>query len=288
MALLSQHSSTPVRGRIAQFAENWRKLSQDPWINSTITGYQLTLQYCPKRHHSAANLREDQRLILQSEIHKLVEIGAVQPIKQLHAHITSPMFVVPKSGGGLRPIIDLRYLNFFLEPPHFKMEGLYMLPSIISLGWFMVKIDLKDTYLTILIAQNFQSLLAFQATPQEVMQFQCLPFRLCTAPFVFSKVTKPITQFLRQSGIHLIMYLDDLMLAAPSKNQLLQDLSTTLWLFTALDFIVNIPKSVTVPTQCLEFLGFVINTQTMTLALPQQKIHSIQKEARHLLSLDAV
>ena len=80
------------------------------------------------------------------------------------------------------------------------------------------------------------------------------------------------------------MYLDDLMLAAPSENQLLQDLSIALWLFTALGFIVNIPKSVTV----LEFLGFVINTQTMTITLPQQKMHSIQKEAMHLLSLDTV
>ena len=87
---------------------------------------------------------EDQRLILQSEINKLVEKGGVQPIKQSHAHITSPLLVVPKSGGGWRPIIDLRYLNSYLEPPHFKMEGLYMLSSIISLGWFMVKIDLKD------------------------------------------------------------------------------------------------------------------------------------------------
>ena len=128
----------------------------------------------------------------------------------------------------------------------------------------MVKMDLKDAYLTISIAQNFQSLLAFQAKPQEIIQFQCLPFGLCTAPLVFSKVTKPITQFLHQLGIHLIIYLDDLMLAAPSESQLLQDLSTALWLFVALGFIINIPKSVTVPTQCLEFLGFVINTQNAT------------------------
>ena len=77
------------------------------------------------------------------------------------------------------------------------------------------------------------------------------------------------------------------MLAAPSESQLLQDLSTALWLFVALGFIVNIPKSVTVPTQCLEFLGFVINTQNMTITLPSQKIHPIQKEATHL-SLDVV
>ena len=37
------------------------------------------------------------------------------------------------------------------------------------------------------------------------------------------------------------------------ENQLFQDLSTALWLFTALGSIINIPKSVTVPTQCLEF-----------------------------------
>ena len=163
-----------------------------------------------------------------------------------------------------------------------------MLPNIINLGQFMVKIDLKDAYLTIPIAQNFQSSLAFQATPQEIMQFQCLPFGLCTASFVFSKVTKPITQFLRQLGIYLIIYLDNLMLATSSESQLLQDQSTALWLFVALGFIINIPKNVTVLTQCLEFLGFVINTQNMTIALSLHKTHSIQKEATHLLSLDAV
>ena len=128
----------------------------------------------------------------------------------------------------------------------------------------------------------------FQATPQEIMQFQCLPFGLCTAPFVFPKVTKPIAQFLCQLGIHVIIYLDNLMLAAPSESQLLQDLSTALCLFVALDFIINIPKSVTVPTQCLKFLGFVMNTQNMTITLPSEKIHSIQKEATHFLPLDTV
>ena len=78
------------------------------------------------------------------------------------------------------------------------------------------------------------------------------------------------------------------MLPAPSESQLLQDLSAALWLIVALDFIINIPKSVTVPTLYLEFLRFVINTQNMTIALPSQKIHSILKEATHLLSLDAV
>ena len=161
------------------------------------------------------------------------------------------MFVVPKRGGVWRPIIELRYLNSYLEPPHFKMEGLYMLPSIISLGWFMVKIDLKDAYLIIPRAQNFQSLLAFQATPQEIMQFQCLPFGLCTTPFVFSSHISHCTISLpsRHSPYHLSQQPDA---SSPSESQLFQDLSIALWLFVALGFMINIPKSVTVPTQCLD------------------------------------
>ena len=49
-----------------------------------------------------------------------------------NASLTSPMFIAPKSRGGWRPIRDLRYLNSYLEPPHFKMEDLYMLPTILK------------------------------------------------------------------------------------------------------------------------------------------------------------
>ena len=120
------------------------------------------------------------------------------------------------------------------------------------------------------------------------MQFQCLPFGLCTAPFTFSKVTKPATQFLRQLGIHLIIYLDDLLLAAPTKDQLLVDLSTAIWLLTTLGFLINIPKSITAPTCHLEFLGFIVDTDNMVISLPAHKLHCIQKEASHLLSLDRI
>ena len=74
---------------------------------------------------------------------------------------TLPMFVAPKSGGGWMPIIDLRFLNTYLEPPHFKMEGLYMLPFILKKDWLMAKMDRKDAYLTIPVAAVHHSLLSF-------------------------------------------------------------------------------------------------------------------------------
>ena len=267
---------------------NWAKLTQDQWILSTIQGYHLPLVSWPHRWLLSSRLDDSKPSALQTEVQKLIEKGAAVRVQPSQVHVSSPMFIVPKSGGGCRPIIDLRFLNTYLEPPHFKVEGLYMLPVILKQDWFMAKIDLKDAYLTIPVAAVHHPLLSFQVLAGEWIQFQCLPFGLCTAPFVFSKVTKPLVQFLRQLGIYLIIYLDDLLIASPGKPQLLEDLSTVFWLFTALGFLINLPKSITEPTQSIEFLGFVIDSAQMTVTLPPHKVESIQKEASQILTLETV
>ena len=285
MTLVTQNADRPVGGRTSQFMPNWHKLTQDQWVLATIQGYQLPLAQWPDQNLFARKSGDSQQLVLEEELQKLIEKGAAQRVQLSQVHLVSPVFIIPKSGGGWRPIIDLRGLNSFLEPPHFKMEGLYMLSEILKQGWQMAKIDLKDAYLTIPVAREHHCLLSFQVCQGEWVQFQCLPFGLCTTPFVFTKVTKPIVQFLRQLGIHLIFYLDDLLLAAPNTTQLLQDLSTVLQLFTALGFLINYPKSIMHPTQRLEFLRFVVDTKTMRIALPPHKIEVIQKEASQLLSV---
>ena len=85
-------------------------------------------------------------------------------------------------------------------------------------------------------------------------------------------------------GIHLIIYLDDLLLAASSTTQLLQDLSTVLQLFIALGFLISVMN----PTQKLEFLGFMVDMKTMRIALPPYKIDAIQKEASQILSAGSI
>ena len=194
------------------------------------------------------------------------------------SHNTSPLFVVPKGGGGWRPIIDLRKLNQYLDPLHFKMEGLYMLLTVVQKDFFMAKVDLKDAYFTVPIAPKFHCLMAFQDEDGKFLQFQTLPFGLCTAPYAFSKITKPAMQFLRQIGMHIIIYLDDMLIMSQTKDSALQDLSTVLWLFYSLGFIINTQKSIVTPAKQVEFLWFTVNTSTMTVALPQAKIKAIQTE----------
>jgi len=59
-------------------------------------------------------------------------------------------------------------------------------------------------------------------------------------------------------------------------------------LLKSLGFIVNGNKSVASPTQQIEFLGFKIDSHTMTLSLPTQKWSSLMSSAKHIRSKEEV
>lgn len=52
------------------------------------------------------------------------------------------LFVIPKSSGEFRKIINLKPLNAFTEYEHFKMEGIETFKSLIRQGDLIAKIDL--------------------------------------------------------------------------------------------------------------------------------------------------
>ena len=118
-----------------------------------------------------------------------------------------------------------------------------MLKDLLKKGDYMVKIDLKDAYLTVPIWRNHQKCLRF-LWRDSLLEFACLPFGLASAPRVFTKLLKPALSILRQRGIRLIVYLDDVLLMAPSVEQVLQHAATTLNLLEGLGFTVNYLKSV--------------------------------------------
>ena len=51
----------------------------------------------------------------------------------------------------------------------------------------MVKIKLKDTYLTVPVAKGSWTLLAFQNQREYLFQFEVLPFGLYSAPYTSSQ-----------------------------------------------------------------------------------------------------
>ena len=123
---------------------------------------------------------------------------------------------------------------------------------------------------------------------QQVYQFNCLLFGLSCAPCVFTKTLKPIAAQLRQLGVRLIIYIDDILIMAESETLVRDHVKGLIFLLENLGFVVNHPKSQVTPTQEIDFLGFTINTRSQELRLPGDKIKKVQAEARKLLKAPQV
>ena len=71
-----------------------------------------------------------------------------------------------------------------------------------------------------------------------------------------------------------------MLMMSTNKEEAKKHLATVVELLIFLGFIVNLKKSVLSPTQELEFLRFILNSHTMTIALPSHKLHSPRKLAK--------
>jgi hypothetical protein len=66
-----------------------------------------------------------------------------------------------------------------------------------------------------------------------------LPFKLSTAPSVFTKVLAPVVAILHQKGIFLYPYLDNCLLVAMSQEDLIQTIRTTQKVLMQGGFVIN-------------------------------------------------
>ena len=146
----------------------------------------------------------------------------------------------------------------------------------------MAKLDLKDAYFSISIAEKHRKFLQFYWRNQ-LLQFTCLPFGLSSTPYVFTKLLRPVLTFLRDKGIRCLMYLDDMLILGRTAMELNHNFELVKPLLTSLGFLVNEDKSVPYPTQELQFLGFLINSKRMTLAVTDKKIKSLISQCKTLM-----
>ena len=93
---------------------------------------------------------------------------------------------------------------------------------------------------------------------------------------------KPVVAFIHSKGILIIIYLDDILLAARTYHECLCQTNFAIDLLESLGFRINREKSQLIPSQHIPFLDFVVDSTTMTIGLPLGKIASIQSLAATL------
>ena len=100
---------------------------------------------------------------LDREVVSLVEKGAVELAPLPSPVFYSQLFLVKKTSGLWRPVINLSTLNLRILKSPFKMETLQSVLLSVQSGDWMVSLDLKDTYLQVPIHPDSRKYLRFVA-----------------------------------------------------------------------------------------------------------------------------
>ncbi len=154
--------------------------------------------------------------ICDQEVKSLLEKGAIELIEPGEGFV-SGLFVIPKRPGGFRPIVNLKALNKFVRPVQFKMEGIPLLQELIRQVDYFTKIYLRDAYLTLPLREEDRKFVQIK-WGEVFYQFRTLAFGLSSAPWIFTKILKPVITCLRKQGVRLIIYLDDILLLNSCKE----------------------------------------------------------------------
>lgn len=211
-------------------------------------------------------------------------MGAIGVSSHEEGEFISNIFFREKPNGQIRIILNLKSLNHFIDYKHFKMEHLNFITDMVrNLDWFG-SIDLTDAYFSVSVHEEHWKFLKFKWNGT-LFHYRVLVFGLSSAPRVFTKLCKPVLAILR--GTHLIrcsLYLDDLLLMNGSESNLNRDLNLAKSLLTNLGFSINIKKSILTPTQNIRHLGFMIDSTSMCLSIPPDKIELLEDRCRRTIN----
>ena len=208
----------------------------------------------------------------------LIAKGAVELVPLPSPGFYSRLFVVWKTSGSWRPVIDLSHLNRFVDVSHFQMETIQSVLLSVRQGDWMASIDLKEAYLQVPVHPASRHFLRFVFRGQ-VYQFKALCFGLSTAPQVFTRVMAPVSAILHSLGIRMRLYLDDWLVQSSSRESFLRDLQTVLDLCHELGIVINPLKSNLVPSQVVQYLGVVIDSTSFRASPSVERVTRLQSTA---------
>ena len=282
----SSSTSPPFQvGMLFKFLDQWRSITSNRFVLNMIWGHHLQLGsrpplfrnfwhfnvWVPAAHHP----------VIQKEVDELLAKVAIEPSSG-GASFYSSVFVVPKHTWDLRPILNLKHFNHFMHIPSFKMPTLKTVWQLIQQGYYAFSIDLQDAYLHVPIVKHHCWFLHF-VWCNVPYQWRVLPFGLPKAPRVFTSLTKPILFLCHHKGLHIVIYLDDILVLVHSKWAGKRAHLVLCSLLVRLGLHINFSKSDLCLSQSFTFLGLCWDTVHMSVSLPPDKLAKIQQLALALL-----
>ena len=208
--------------------------------------------------------------------------------------IISPMAAIPKPDGDVRLIHDCsrpagKAVNDYCTTDwHQKFSTVDSAAALMTEGCFFAKADLRSAYRSVKISDKSQKVTGFKWNfgDQEIyLKDTRLPFGGKLSPSIFHRITQAVKRMMARKGFNLlVVYLDDFLIIAESKEACAQALNCLIQLLRKLGFAIHWGKVVD-PTNKITFLGIELDSIAMTLRLPEEKLQCFREELQLFLQM---
>jgi len=229
------------------------------------TGYRLAWDpktgpppSCWLYNHPSA---KDHATFVSEKVAEGVSLGTMQPCKHQALPCILPLGIACNSAGKRLLIWDGRHVNQYLPKHAFRMETLQRERRALfeRVRWGGT-CDLSSAYHHVEMHPDSMPFLGFEWAG-EFYRFSVLPFGLCTAPWLFTKLISHCARFLCSPGMSLgiLSYLDDMAFGACTASEALNTAQTLIRVLQLYGWLVHPTKCVgtTEAVQVFQALGTV-------------------------------
>ncbi|CAP34007.2 Protein CBG15824 [Caenorhabditis briggsae] len=150
--------------------------------------------------------------------------------------------------------------------------------------------DFRGGYHHVRIADNSTDLLAFSLSNPHAppyFKFVALPFGLSTAPWLFTKIFRPLVARWREFGIKIFLYLDDGLILAETKEQALLAVKIVREDLEAAGVTVAEDKSFWEPSHQFTWLGLMGDLSERTVRLTEKREKNLRAQLEKMRRSEA-
>ena len=160
-------------------------------------------------------------------------------------------------------------MNQFILTSPFSLDNHMTLARLLTPPAYLASLNIAEAYTHIPMRPNIRRYLAFSYLRQ-LYFFHALPFGLNVAPFIFTQVLAWPIQCLRDRGISLLAYLDDIVIWHRDRDTLSSQVHHVMWFLQDMGIRFNLAKSLPYATDSTVWLGIRWFPQTGYWQLPSE------------------
>lgn len=239
--------------------------------------------------------------VIQQKLEQDLQSGRIAPATQLSPFISSPLGLVPKSNGDLRRIHHLSYprglsVNDFIPKEatnlrYATLKNIFTRVCRAGRGAVIIKKDIKDAFRNIPVAPHQRWLLGSQ-WEDKFYQDTCLPFGLCTSPFLFNLFGEAFHWILISylNWAESEHYLDDFILILEATAATAANLESHETGYKLLTDCLGIPRQEAkdLTGTVIPVFGIEIDTNLFEARIPKDKLDKARKATGDTLAKESL